>query len=99
MIAAAVGLTAWQAKAPGTPEVPTQRYVAQAQAGQNAPPEASKVSPYTKWLEEDVVYIITPEERAAFLALQTDAEREAFIEQFWKRRDPTPGHRRKRVQR
>ncbi len=83
MIAAAVGLTAWQA----TP----QRFFAPAPVGQ-APPEApSKVSPYTKWLEEEVVYIIMPEERAAFLALQTDAEREHFIEQFWKRRDPTPG--------
>ncbi len=90
MIAAAVGLTAWQAKAPVTPEVPTQRFFAQAQAGQAAP-EAPKVSPYTKWLEQDVVYIIMPEERATFLALQTDAEREEFIEQFWKRRDPTPG--------
>ena len=78
-------------EAPGTPEVPIQRYVAQVQAGQNAAPEAPKVSPYTKWLDEDVVYIIMPEERAAFLALQTDAEREDFIEQFWKRRDPTPG--------
>jgi GWxTD domain-containing protein len=46
---------------------------------------------YTRWLNEDVVYIITPEERAAFLGLSTDAERDRFIEQFWQRRDPTPG--------
>src|SRR5262249_53979526 len=44
-----------------------------------------------KWLDEDVVYIITPAERVAFLALPTDAERLNFIEQFWLRRDPTPG--------
>jgi GWxTD domain-containing protein len=47
-------------------------------------------TPYRKWLEEDVVYIITDEERRAFKNLQTDEEREQFIEQFWLRRDPTP---------
>jgi len=47
-------------------------------------------TPYKKWLTEDVAYIITDEERAAFLALASDSERENFIEQFWKRRDPTP---------
>jgi len=48
-------------------------------------------NPYRKWLNEDVSYIITDEERSAFKKLQTDAEREQFIEQFWTRRDPTPG--------
>src|SRR3989440_1699615 len=43
-----------------------------------------------KWLDEDVAYVITNEERAAFKALKTDEEREQFIEQFWLRRDPTP---------
>ena len=47
-------------------------------------------SPYKKWLNEDVAYIITDEERAAFKRLSTDEEREQFIEQFWLRRDPTP---------
>ena len=47
-------------------------------------------TPYRKWLNEDVAYIITDEERAAFKRLQTDEEREQFIEQFWLRRDPTP---------
>jgi GWxTD domain-containing protein len=47
-------------------------------------------TPYRKWLNEDVFYIITDEERAAFKRLQTDEEREQFIEQFWLRRDPTP---------
>ncbi len=47
-------------------------------------------SPYKKWLNEDVSYIITQEERDAFKKLQTDDEREQFIEQFWLRRDPTP---------
>ena len=47
-------------------------------------------TPYKKWLNEDVVYIITDEEKAAFKRLATDEEREQFIEQFWLRRDPTP---------
>ena len=47
-------------------------------------------TPYKKWLNEDVGYIITDEERAAFRRLQNDEEREQFIEQFWLRRDPTP---------
>jgi GWxTD domain-containing protein len=47
-------------------------------------------SGYTTWLTVDVGYIITPEERAAFLKLNNDEEREQFIEAFWERRDPTP---------
>lgn len=47
-------------------------------------------SQYKKWLNEDVVYIITPEERSAFLHLSTNEERETFIENFWARRNPDP---------
>jgi GWxTD domain-containing protein len=47
-------------------------------------------TPYKKWLNEDVVYIISDDEKRAFKTLQTDEEREQFIEQFWLRRDPTP---------
>jgi GWxTD domain-containing protein len=46
---------------------------------------------YKKWLEEEVVYIIARMERDVFLKLQTDRERDLFIEAFWKQRDPTPG--------
>jgi GWxTD domain-containing protein len=45
---------------------------------------------YKKWLDEDVRYIITDEERAAFKQLSNDEERDNFIEAFWARRDPTP---------
>src|SRR6185437_3102935 len=45
---------------------------------------------YKKWLDEDVRYIITDEERTAFKQLSNDEERDQFIEQFWLRRDPTP---------
>jgi GWxTD domain-containing protein len=47
-------------------------------------------TPYKKWLNEDVGYIITDEERTAFKRLATDDERQTFIEGFWLRRDPTP---------
>ena len=42
------------------------------------------------WLEEEVVYIITPPEREVFLGLESHEEREYFIEAFWDRRDPFP---------
>jgi GWxTD domain-containing protein len=45
---------------------------------------------YKQWLNEDVVYIISPEERSAFLQLATNEEREQFIEQFWLRRSSNP---------
>jgi GWxTD domain-containing protein len=46
---------------------------------------------YQAWVNEDVVYIIQPEEKRAYLSLRDDAERQQFIAQFWERRDPTPG--------
>jgi GWxTD domain-containing protein len=45
---------------------------------------------YKKWIEQDVAYIITPEEKKAWKKLQTDEEREMFIEDFWRKRDPDP---------
>jgi GWxTD domain-containing protein len=46
---------------------------------------------YQRWLDEDVRWIITPEERAAFIQLKNIEDRDRFIEAFWLRRDPTPG--------
>lgn len=46
---------------------------------------------FQKWLDEEVVYIITPLEKEVFLQLATDRERDLFIEAFWRQRDPTPG--------
>ncbi|MFN2494075.1 MAG: GWxTD domain-containing protein [Pyrinomonadaceae bacterium] len=54
----------------------------------NVKPELKKA--YKDWLEKDVTYVITDEERRAFKKLQTDDEREKFIEEFWRRRDPDP---------
>jgi GWxTD domain-containing protein len=45
---------------------------------------------YKNWLKKDVAFIITSEEKKAFNALKTDEERENFIENFWRRRDPNP---------
>jgi len=53
--------------------------------------KSSQLPPkYRKWLEEEVVYIITPTERKVFLQLQNDREREVFIKSFWSQRDPNP---------
>lgn len=65
----------------GQSQDPTQRE-------RNVKPELKKV--YKDWLDKDVTYIITDDERKAFKKLQTDEEREAFIEEFWRRRDPDP---------
>ena len=46
--------------------------------------------PYKTWLNQDVPYIITDDERKAFMSLSNDEEREAFIEKFWQRRNPNP---------
>ncbi|MEP6849274.1 MAG: GWxTD domain-containing protein [Acidobacteriota bacterium] len=51
-------------------------------------PEVKDV--YKKWINTDVAYIITKDEKKAFYALTTDEERENFIENFWRRRDPNP---------
>ena len=53
---------------------------------QELKPEGS----FKKWLEQDVVWIISDQEVQAFKALKNDEEREAFIEQFWLRRNPNP---------
>ncbi len=100
-LTAAVALAAWQAKPAASPSpaaaaTPAPQPQATTLAAQERRKQAGALqreleSPYRKWVNEDVVYIITDEERAAFERLQTDAEREHFIEQFWQRRDPTPG--------
>jgi len=56
-----------------------------AEKGSELPPK------YKKWLEQEVVYIITSKEEEVFRELETDKQRNLFIEEFWKQRDPTPG--------
>jgi GWxTD domain-containing protein len=50
---------------------------------------AEKIN-YKKWLNEEVYWLITPEEQTAFKKLKTDKDRSAFIALFWAKRDPTP---------
>lgn len=90
---------------PGSPEPPFRTAVAiRALAPPSAPvpfsPTPSSQSPgpqqtvstaLMRWLDEDVAYIISNEERYAFVQLPTNEEREHFVEQFWQRRDPSPG--------
>lgn len=66
---------------------------AQAKAKQKKQKDLEKelLPVYRDWLNGPVAYIITPEERSAFLHLNTNEERESFIENFWERRNPDPG--------
>lgn len=56
-----------------------------------APVRISSDFPAKKWLDEDVRWIITDQERANFKALTTDKQRDDFVEAFWERRNPNPG--------
>ena len=61
-------------------------------ATQNRDAAAQVLSaPYQKWLDEDVRYLISDEERAKFKGLKTDQQRDQFVEDFWERRNPIPG--------
>src|SRR5215831_14447923 len=46
---------------------------------------------YRTWIQDEVNYIITNEEKGAFLALPNDETRDKFIERFWELRNPIPG--------
>ena len=79
------------AGAQGSQTDPLKRPVPEKQRKANAKAlkiELSKT--YRKWLDEDVRWIITDQERSAFMQLSNDEERDQFIEAFWQRRDPTP---------
>lgn len=83
-----VVIPAAPAPAQGHPPV----LLAQAPATPAATPAPAPLNPaFRSWLDRDAAYIITDDERSAFEGLQSDEEREKFIEQFWERRDPTPG--------
>ena len=75
----------------GQADDPLKRPVSDKQKKENAKALKQELSKtYKRWLDEDVVYIITDEERKAFKQLSNDEERDQFIEAFWQRRDPTP---------
>src|SRR5260370_2104322 len=75
----------------GTQTDPLKRPIPEKQRKANAKAlkiELSKT--YRKWLDEDVRWIITDQEKSAFMQLSNDEERDQFIEAFWQPRDPTP---------
>jgi GWxTD domain-containing protein len=76
---------------PAPPSPPVLLAQASPAPAPQPPQTAQAESPYTEWLNEEVVYITSDQERKAFRQLDTDEEREKFIKQFWERRDPTPG--------
>jgi len=77
--------------AQGQSDDPLKRPISDKQKKENAKALKQELSKtYKKWLDEDVVYIISDEERKAFKQLSNDEERDQFIEAFWQRRDPTP---------
>jgi GWxTD domain-containing protein len=43
-----------------------------------------------KWLLEEVTYIIADNEKEAFLRLESEQERDSFVDAFWRRRDENP---------
>ena len=70
---------------------PLKRPIGEKQKKENAKALKQELGKtYKKWLDEDVRWIISDEERAAFKQLSNDEERDRFIEGFWQRRDPTP---------
>ncbi len=100
LVIAAATLLAWQPRPNNIAVVPLQVWtgtrlttgaITMAPQVRGVQPKMAVLRvPYMKWVNEDVTYIIDDRERATFVSLQSDPEREKFIEQFWKRRDPTP---------
>src|SRR6202171_4069165 len=81
-------VSAQQGQDPGTPPVPQKLDKEAKRKMKRTLKELD--SAYRQWLTEDVTYIISPDERNAFLQLDTNEEREQFIEQFWLRRSSNP---------
>jgi GWxTD domain-containing protein len=75
-------------------QTPTQNPPPKPQSAKDRRQRARKLAkesaPYNTWLTEEVVYIITKEEADAFLRLTNNEEREQYIEEFWRRRNPDP---------
>jgi GWxTD domain-containing protein len=79
-----------QAAAPAKPETVAKPKTEKQKKKDEEKLKKELETPYKKWLNEEVIYIISDEERKAFGRLNTDDEKESFMEQFWLRRDPTP---------
>ena len=90
-ICLAVAIPAYCQTAPSPGPDPLQRKITDKEYAQQQKRMRQEMGDtFKKWLNEDVTYIISDQERKAFLALGNDEERENFIEQFWLRRNPNP---------
>jgi GWxTD domain-containing protein len=70
---------------------PLKRELTEKQKKQNAKSLRKELgTSYKKWLDQDVRWIITDDERKAFMQLSNNEERDQFIEAFWQRRNPNP---------
>ena len=86
-----VYIPALQASPPKDKEQDPEKKLSKEEKRRQKAVQKEMESPYKKWLSEEVPYIITDEERAAFKKFTTDEEREQFVEAFWERRNPSPG--------
>ncbi len=86
-----VYIPALQASPPKENDQDTEKKLSKEEKRRQKAIQKEMESPYKKWLSEEVPYIITDDERAAFKKFTTDEEREQFVEQFWERRNPNPG--------
>jgi GWxTD domain-containing protein len=70
---------------------PLKRPITEKRRKENAKSFKHEMSPEDKdWLNKDVRWIISDDERKAFMQLSNEEEREKFIEAFWDRRNPNP---------
>jgi GWxTD domain-containing protein len=95
LLAVLVGSSAAQTQSDTKPNTGKKETVAKPMTDKQKKKQEEKFrkeleTPWKKWLNEEVVYIITDEEKKSFHSLATDDERDQFVEQFWLRRDPTP---------
>ena len=79
-----------QAPDPNAQDIPQNQKLTKEQKQKMKKTLKELEGPYKTWLNEDVVYIISPAERQSFLQLNTNEEREQFIEAFWLRRSSNP---------
>src|SRR6201998_1168957 len=84
------GCFAYGQETPKTEDNGTHTLSAKEQKKRNKKLSKELGDPYLQWLGEDVPYIISKEEKDAFLKFATNEEREQFIEDFWRQRNPDP---------
>lgn len=52
-------------------------------------PAALAHGKFDRWLDQEVKWIVSKREAKEFKALPSDESRQAFVDEFWRRRDPT----------